>query len=504
MVERTAKKPLKFNPSWILAAILALAGIYFYQDPSWNGNSRLDAVRAIVEQGKYTIDAYQALPGWETGDKISFNGHYYSDKAAGSSVLAIPPYFLMYWLANLLGMTLKSSLVKHILTILIIVSSFLINGMVMYQIALLISRNSRKSFFLALTVSLGTMLWPYSVVYYGHVPAAMFACLAFYWLFSMRNSPEKISWVRFVWAGISLGFAFVTDYTTAGIIAGLLVYALIRLLSQKFPALIKHAVELALGTLPPLSLLFIWDYLSFGNPFTLSYSIYSPGASQELRGIYYFFFRSPSLGILYHLTFDPQFGLFWQSPILLLAFVGYFKAFRTRVYRIEMLFSVYAILSILFLTVANRWWWSGHAFGSRYLIVALPLFIIPLAALPDSLDWLAWLAGAVSAVQMLIPLMGEIQMPIDWIASRNQFWIALKPFEGFSILWNYGLPYIIKTFKNGAPSWTLGYALRFIPYRLYLSLPIFLGAETALIALLFRNTHSISRPMDKYLGAPET
>ena len=89
---------------WVVAAILFLASAYFYQDPEWNGNSRLDLTRAIVERGTLQIDNYHDDPEWLTGDKALYNGHYYSDKAIGSSLLAVPLYFLLHGLATGLGL----------------------------------------------------------------------------------------------------------------------------------------------------------------------------------------------------------------------------------------------------------------------------------------------------------------------------------------------------------------------------------------------------------------
>src|SRR5438552_18731229 len=59
---------------------------YFYEGGGWNQNSRFDLVRAIVEQGTLRIDAYHE----NTQDKSFYQGHYYSDKAPGLVLLALP------------------------------------------------------------------------------------------------------------------------------------------------------------------------------------------------------------------------------------------------------------------------------------------------------------------------------------------------------------------------------------------------------------------------------
>ena len=54
------------KPVYILLAILTIATVFFYQDPQSNGNSRLAAVRAVVEQDSFQIDPYIKEPAWST------------------------------------------------------------------------------------------------------------------------------------------------------------------------------------------------------------------------------------------------------------------------------------------------------------------------------------------------------------------------------------------------------------------------------------------------------
>src|ERR1700693_6077895 len=70
----------------LLFSVIFFSYAYFYEGGGWNQNSRLDMVRAIVEQGTLRIDAYHE----NTEDKAFANGHYYSDKAPGVVLLAVP------------------------------------------------------------------------------------------------------------------------------------------------------------------------------------------------------------------------------------------------------------------------------------------------------------------------------------------------------------------------------------------------------------------------------
>ena len=76
----------------ILIGVVALVSYaYFYSAGGWNQNTRFDFVRAVVERGSLSIDAYQE----NTGDKAVKDGHYYSDKAPGQPLLAVPVAFAL-------------------------------------------------------------------------------------------------------------------------------------------------------------------------------------------------------------------------------------------------------------------------------------------------------------------------------------------------------------------------------------------------------------------------
>ena len=70
----------------LIFGVIFFSYAYFYEGAGWNQNSRFDLVRAMVEQGTLRIDAYHE----NTDDKAFANGHYYSDKAPGLALLAVP------------------------------------------------------------------------------------------------------------------------------------------------------------------------------------------------------------------------------------------------------------------------------------------------------------------------------------------------------------------------------------------------------------------------------
>src|ERR1700733_11030089 len=81
----TAKTANDSRPR-ILFVLLFVSFAYFYQAGGWNQNSRFALVRAITNEHTLNIDPFQHA----TGDKASFEGHYYSDKAPGLALAAVP------------------------------------------------------------------------------------------------------------------------------------------------------------------------------------------------------------------------------------------------------------------------------------------------------------------------------------------------------------------------------------------------------------------------------
>ena len=69
---------------------------------------------------------------------------------------------------------------------------------------------------------------------------------------------------------------------------------------------------------------------------------------------------------------------------------------------------------------------------------------------------------------------------MDFKARFNTFFLEGKQFDGFSILYQHGLPLIKRRLEQGTASWTLGTALR-LPY--WLSVPALAAVEAALILL---------------------
>ena len=75
-----------------IVLLIFLAAAYFVpRGATWNADSRMFLTASIVDRGSLNIDPFASY----TGDIAENNGHYYSDKAPGVSLLAIPVYALV-------------------------------------------------------------------------------------------------------------------------------------------------------------------------------------------------------------------------------------------------------------------------------------------------------------------------------------------------------------------------------------------------------------------------
>jgi hypothetical protein len=140
----------------------------------------------------------------------------------------------------------------------------------------------------------------------------------------------------------------------------------------------------------------------------------------------------PRLEVLFYLTFHPAHGLFWQSPVLLIAMVGFFFIWRDKRYRLEGIIVLISFISLLLINAGYFLWWGGWSFGPRHLIPMLLFLAIPLVLVPRRLIPLVIILAAISIGQMLIPLAGRVLAPDDYFMQN-----AHLKFFGYSSIYTY-------------------------------------------------------------------
>ncbi len=193
----------------------------------------------------------------------------------------------------------------------------------------------------------------------------------------------------------------------------------------------------------------VYNTLCFGNPFSIGYehlsNQFQESMSQGFLGI-----SLPRLEVLFYLTFHPAHGLFWQSPVLLMAVVGFFFLWRDKRYRLEGIIVLVAFISYLLINAGYYLWWGGASFGPRHLIPMLLFLSIPLVLVPRRLVPLMIILTVISIGQMFIPLAGRTLVPDNYFFENEH----LK-FFGYSSIYSYSWQQLL----NGNFAYNLGGAL---------------------------------------------
>jgi hypothetical protein len=374
-----------------LGLLLFVTYAYFGGPPSWNENSRLDLTRSIVERGRLDIDPYHE----NTGDKARYEGRYYSDKAPGASVLAVPIYAGYVSRLRQTGRDLPATMVVPAAEAgaqaedgdvlvnpsfrralyLCNLSTNVIAGAALGAVYLLfllqLGIGPRLAAGSAAALSLGTLVFPYSTMFYGHVLAAAGTFGAFALLWRAARAPASVR-LSLLGAGALLGGATACELTAALAAGAVGVYGLVRVRSR------TAILWLALGAAVPLVALLAYHAAAFGHPLRTGYAFvsrpeFAEGMSRGLMGIGW-----PRPGVLAAVLFGRSRGLLYVSPILLLAFVGLARGWLSRRHRPELLLASAVTSAYLLVSAGYYLWWGGAALGPRHFIVAIPFLALGL------------------------------------------------------------------------------------------------------------------------------
>jgi hypothetical protein len=363
--------------SKIAAGLFVLAAVtfgYFTGGAGWNQDAHFDLTRAIVERQTLYIDGYDV----NTSDiSPGSNGHTYINKPPGASILAAAPYAVVYAIECRLHAPVDSltRMNRWISTALSVGLCGALIGPILYLYGRRRMAATRTG---ALCVSaiilFGTLVFPYSTMLFAHVPAALFLLLAFTLL---ETHP--------VAAGIAAGSAVACFYVCG---LGVAILVLLAFSYQR-----RTGIRFVLGGLPFAFLQATYQWLSFGSPFRTATE-----ASTRFteKGLLFGVIALPSRHALYGITISPYRGLFFVSPILLLAFAGFTVMKRNAAY-----WSLIAIVSAFILVIASfNGWNGGFAFGPRYLVPIIPLLGISMMAARLRPIWIVAIAAAMLSVSL--------------------------------------------------------------------------------------------------------
>jgi hypothetical protein len=399
----------------LLVLILFLSYAYFFPRwADWNQNTRLNLTLAIVDTGSLTIDPYHE----NTGDKLFYEGRYYSDKAPGLSFAAVPVYAILRPIlysqpvltvlerlstSSALESTLNPdgtgasvekvvfAVVQYAATLLLVALPSALLGLLLFRFLGRFLPNVWLRLGLGLAYGLGTVALPYSTVFYSHQLGAVLTFAAFFLVFRIRweAAPRWHLWA----AGGLLGFALLAENPTAIMAIAVGLYAVIGLRDWKV------SLPLAIGALPFAVAFLAYNYVRFGDPLELGYQYHATFTQHAQAGPAGFAgFRWQAL---WDVSFSPYKGLFFRSPFLLLSLPGFIKVWQARQYRLELLAS-FLILVGYFIHASSFYdWGGGHTAGPRYLVAMLPFMVWPMVWLLKTPIW-RWFFGLLAAIAIVL------------------------------------------------------------------------------------------------------
>lgn len=433
--------------------LLLVAYGYFSHYPGWNGNSRLGLTMAIVKEGRLSIDTFAREGGpYPTGDIASYAGHFYTDKAIGSSLVAAAAYYPIHKITQISGHKFRVWVETWLITFLVIGIPSAITGTLIFILALYLSKSRIRSFFVTLAIALGTMLFPFSVIFFGHTLAAFFLFSAFFLIYQIRIKPpgENAGGFRLFLIGLLLGLALLTETPTALIILILVGYYFhvlhSRNMLKRFTAWLLPFVGGSISVI----LILAYNLKVYGEPFALGYAYlvdpyYREQMSKNIMGI-----GLPSLRVLFYETLHPAQGILWQSPVLLMTIVGGYQMWRKREHRAELLVAGLVSVSYLVLMSGYFEWWGGHSFAVRHLIPMLPFLSLPLIFVPRKWFPVFIFLAVISTAQMLIVAASRATTPDKYLEQIDQ----LGFFE-YSTIYSDCLPRLLsgKFARNLGQAW---------------------------------------------------
>jgi 4-amino-4-deoxy-L-arabinose transferase-like glycosyltransferase len=431
--------------------------IYWY---GYNENSSFDLTRAIVDEGRLEIDSYYN----NTRDRSVYNSHYYSNKAIGAPLQAVPIYASWkYVYYNLFPQSfiesnkpsldfttfMESNNMKFIHYnnpgIFIKISMILVTSLtsslfsaltvlLIYKISEYFTNNKKHRFLLVTIYGFGTLAFPYATVFFSISTITFFSFFAFHFIFKSKN--EKIKNKYIFLTGLLSGIAIITEHMSLLLILFLLIYIL-TIVQRK-----KLIILFLMGNFLALLPLFAYNFYIFSSPFDSVYKYYDPITVRNYdiwiasKNTFGFNLSFEPFRILRLLIF-PFVGLFFYYPILILSLFGLF--WMNKKYKIEKFFIIFLFFSLVILVSMFFYWWGG-AIGPRFLLIAIPFLVIPIVYTFKKINIkiisillifsiLVNLLSTVSWTHIIFSVMGRwgSMMDLEYANKVNSFEILANP-----------------------------------------------------------------------------
>ncbi|MGE5206113.1 MAG: hypothetical protein ACM3PW_10885 [Chlamydiota bacterium] len=355
----------------LIAATLLVSYAYFYQGTGWNQNSHFYLGKVLIEQHTVRIDRYQNL----TGDKAFYEGHYYSDKAPGLSLAALPAIKAGWPIALHLGVRprVAANVQLYLATLFTCSLGIALAAAILFVLLLNWNMTPGAAAFAALIFGLGTPMWIYATQFWGHALASACLVFAFAAADGLRRSIGLRHRILLVAAvGLAAGWAVVTEYPAAipAVMIGVMALMYCWRGEPRARSFLYAAAALYITAGLCLATILIYQKAAFGSPFRLGYEYvvnYQDTLHHGALGVTY-----PKWHALMALLFGKRCGLLLFAPILLAAPFGFRLLWRAGLPRLSLGVSAGIAVYYLLFNASYLHWGAGSSLGPRYLSPGLP------------------------------------------------------------------------------------------------------------------------------------
>lgn len=380
-------KELRRSAMWLfLAAFLATALVH-HPAAGWNVNTRLNLILAVVHKGTFAIDSWHDVPPHETMDKALYEGHYYSDKTFGVSLLALPPA----WVLTRGETPPPFHMLHYVLRLWAVGLPAAAGVSLLFLILSRLGAPPRRALFAVSAGFLGSMWFGYSTLFMPYAPGI--ACILGALHVALWPARERLEQRECALIGLLLGYALLCDLVFNIAVAGVGAVALLRLLDQAGVAGLRSFAEMrgectpprragrlaavmALAFAVPPALFAAYCFSIFGT-LSLPYQFevldeFREGMSRGIMGVGF-----PDPRALYFITVHPYRGLFFWTPLLAVGAAGCWLGTRSIGKRRLLGWLGLAMLCGYMLFNAGYYmWWGGWAMGPRFLLPLVPFLLL--------------------------------------------------------------------------------------------------------------------------------
>ncbi len=401
----------------VLAIVLVgVAYATLIQSFSWNQTSHYDLIRALNNDST-TIDANHT----NTGDEVFYKGHWYSARAPGLALFALPFYDTITALgADSLAKESQAQRGDDEMIYFVGLWGNVLPGLLLLLLVWQVSERFEPGYGVASAVvlGLGTMVLPLSTLLFSHVFSALLGFAAFALMLRERDGPP--SPMLLALAGLAMGYAVASEYPLFFVALVLGLFLLSRRDALNPTAVITRAGAYIAGGVVGIVPLLLYNHYAFHSWTHLAYS----DVPRQQKG--FFGIGAPSLKVAATLLLDSR-GLLTISPVLIMAAIGTVMLYR-RGRRAEAL--TIAGICLCYVGYNSGYYlpFGGGFMGPRFLTTMLPFLACPLGLALKRFPGPTIALAAVSITTTLIatmthPLVGYENEVVVWerLLSNGEF-----------------------------------------------------------------------------------